>query len=77
MLSAIDLGNLLIHATGQWRKRVNGYVPIADVFGHRATQWLGTTLIDFSTFKSSNAGGLSRKVQLLELCARIGYTPHA
>ena len=56
---------------------MNGYAPIADLFGHRATQWQGTAPIDFSDFKTSNAGGLSRKVLLLELCARIGYTPHA
>lgn len=55
---------------------MNGYTPIADVFGHRATQWPGTAPIDFASFRASIAGGLSRKVQLLELCARIGYTPH-
>jgi hypothetical protein len=55
---------------------VNGYAPIADMFGHRATQWPGTARLDFSSFTASNTSGLSRKVQLLELCARIGYTPH-
>lgn len=56
---------------------MNGYAPIADMFRHRVTQWPGTIIIDIFSCTSSNAGGLSRKVQLLELCARIGYTPHA
>ncbi len=56
---------------------MNGYTPIASGFGRRATRWPGCALIDISSFSSINSKGLSRKIQLLELCARIGYTPHA
>ncbi len=57
---------------------MNGFAPIADMFGHRASQWPGITRLGNSSFTSSNTtNGLSRKVQLLELCARIGYTPQA
>jgi hypothetical protein len=77
VLSAIDRGKLLIHAAGQWRKHVNGDAPIADLFGPLAPEWPGLAHIDISSFMSANASGLNLKVQLLELCARIGYTPHA
>jgi hypothetical protein len=56
---------------------VNGYAPIADGFGQRATKWPGIAPIDISSFPPMKTSGLNRKVQLLELCARIGYTPHA
>ncbi len=55
---------------------MSGYSPITDIFGHRVTQWPGIARIAVSSFTASNTSGLSRKVQLLELCARIGYTPH-
>ncbi len=56
---------------------MNGDAPIADLFGPLATGWPGLARIDISSFMSANARGLNLKVQLLELCARIGYTPHA
>ncbi len=56
---------------------MNGHAPIADVFGPLDTGWPGLAYIDVSSPMSPNAQGLNLKVQLLELCARIGYTPHA
>ncbi len=55
---------------------MNGYIPIADWLGHRAKTWRCFTPIDLLSSSPTNTGSLSRKVQLLELCARIGYTPH-
>ena len=55
---------------------MNGYIPIADMFGQRSKTGRGFRPTDLSSASPMNTGGLSRKVQLLELCARIGYTPH-
>ena len=55
---------------------MNGYRPIADEFGQLATMRPGIATIHNSTCAPINGNGLNSKVQLLELCARIGYTPH-
>jgi hypothetical protein len=55
---------------------VNGHMPIADGLRSRAKVWRGYTFVSHSSSSSTKSNDLNRKLLLLELCARIGYTPH-
>jgi hypothetical protein len=61
--------------------RVNGFEPIAGRHEQHATIWSriwrGIALRCASPFRHCDFSGPVLKTQLLELCARIGFTPPA
>ena len=55
---------------------MNGLLPIAGIAKPGANVWRAGVAPPPQPNAASRAGQPNRKFQLLQLCARIGYTPH-